>query len=79
MENVMTKGFCELNENEMMSVDGGVGYSYQENSTTRWWVSTFGSPQTKADYNYQQAKQESVALAAGGSSSGFVPIRTGRY
>jgi len=23
MENVMTKGFCELNENEMMGVDGG--------------------------------------------------------
>jgi bacteriocin-like protein len=23
MENVMTKGFCELNENEMMNVDGG--------------------------------------------------------
>jgi len=23
MNNVMTKGFCELNENEMMGVDGG--------------------------------------------------------
>ena len=23
MENVMTNGFCELNENEMMEVDGG--------------------------------------------------------
>ncbi len=23
MENVMTNGFCELNENEMMMVDGG--------------------------------------------------------
>lgn len=23
MENVMTKGFCELNENEMIMVDGG--------------------------------------------------------
>ncbi len=23
MDNVMTKGFCELNENEMMMVDGG--------------------------------------------------------
>lgn len=25
MNNVMTNGFCELNENEMMMVDGGVG------------------------------------------------------
>ncbi|MBQ8826786.1 MAG: hypothetical protein IJ007_06810 [Oscillospiraceae bacterium] len=24
MENVMTKGFCELNEQEMMEVDGGM-------------------------------------------------------
>ena len=24
MENVMTKGFCELNEQEMMEVEGGV-------------------------------------------------------
>lgn len=23
MENIMTNGFCELNENEMMMVDGG--------------------------------------------------------
>lgn len=23
MENVMTKGFCELSENEMMDLDGG--------------------------------------------------------
>lgn len=23
MENIMTKGFCELNENEMMETDGG--------------------------------------------------------
>lgn len=23
MENVMTNGFCELNENEMMAVEGG--------------------------------------------------------
>ena len=23
MENVMTNGFCELNENEMMMIDGG--------------------------------------------------------
>jgi hypothetical protein len=25
MDNVMTKGFCELNENEIMGVDGGFG------------------------------------------------------
>ena len=25
MENVMTNGFCELNEQEMMMVDGGFG------------------------------------------------------
>ena len=24
MENVMTKGFCELNEQEMMETDGGI-------------------------------------------------------
>jgi hypothetical protein len=23
MDNVMTKGFCELNENEIMGIDGG--------------------------------------------------------
>lgn len=27
MENVMTKGFCELSENEMMDLDGGI-----------WWL-----------------------------------------
>ncbi len=32
MENVMTKGFCELSENEMMDLDGGgwkeAGYAF---------------------------------------------------
>lgn len=25
MENIMTNGFCELNENEMIEVEGGAG------------------------------------------------------
>lgn len=71
MEKVMTNGFCELNENEMMMVDGGAGRV--DNAIKTWFVSTFGTPQQKADYNYTQSQN---AAASGGT---YTPIYTGVY
>jgi hypothetical protein len=38
MENVMTKGFCELNENEMMMVDGGCSAQTRAKNAARAYV-----------------------------------------
>lgn len=45
MENVMTIGFCELSEREIMEIEGGATASH---------AGVFGSPLEKAAYNLEE-------------------------
>lgn len=40
MENVMTNGFCELNEQEMIGTDGGGWWSFWENVGANFYEAT---------------------------------------
>jgi hypothetical protein len=44
MDNVMTKGFCELNENEMMGVDGGALKDVLPHGATQRIICAIGGP-----------------------------------
>ena len=50
MENVMTNGFCELNEQEMMMTDGGVSSSEAASNGFGYYLlwSLFGDPGSSA-------------------------------
>lgn len=43
MEKIMTSGFCELNEKEMMETNGGKGW-YDTFFDFGWWVYDIVSP-----------------------------------